>query len=625
MIFSLEELYQKNKVLSNLLAFAPEILLFLALIVVLISVAFQGDKQLLKRLSFSSIFLIFSAFLSSFFLFFSIKEQSSLFFFQNNFLIDAFALVLKSLVIFILFYLTVVSKNYFKQTNQEQKIDSQIFLISGTIGACLIFSCYDLIGLFVALELLSISNIGLISLFDSKSFSLVNTEKDPGYPEKKFGKLSKLFSREASLKYLLNSAVASAFLLFGFSILFLLSQGETNLAQLKLLAKLSTQDQTIQQILVFFLPMLFVALVFILGALSFKLSLVPFHLWTPDVYQGACLPATAFLSTIAKIAGFVAFIRIFWNLFEFQIYGLAIFELWRYLAFIIVCLSIIVASLVGLKQTFTHKVSLKKILAYSSISQIAYLVGALITEKAFTGMLTVSGLESGSISGLRQSIFYLIFYSLVNLGIFVAAIIWETEVRQYFSEKKYSDSEIKPEYFEPQKTPEVHLDYYQGLFYLKPKLSVFMAFCFASLAGVLPVILIPKFLLITSIFKTASFSLLNLQATAGLLMGLFILLGSVISIYFYFLPIKKIFLEKPLLVFESLNQNQALSQTSFQNKFVLYSLGFIFILISFFPGFLLDKISQRSALSALISSETISSEIFKQNFIENVLKNKDYS
>ena len=187
-------------------------------------------------------------------------------------------------------------------------------------------------------------------------------------------------SNEAGLKYFIMSAVASAFLTFGIALLYAVS-GTLQIAGS--LAALPRPED---------LPVTLLALALILVGIGFKTSLVPFHLWTPDVYQGAPAPVTAFLSTGSKVALFAALLR----------FSLAAAEpVWAYCLpalWVLAGLTMVVGNLTALYQT-----SVKRLLAYSSIGQMGYLFMALLAVKQ---------------GGLPALMFYLAVYALMDLGAF---------------------------------------------------------------------------------------------------------------------------------------------------------------------------------------------------------------
>lgn len=233
---------------------------------------------------------------------------------------------------------------------------------------------------------------------------------------------------EAGLKYFIMSAVASAFLTFGLALLYAMS-GTLEVAG-SLAAALAYPEH---------LPVLLLALSLILVGIGFKTSLVPFHLWTPDVYQGAPAPVTAFLSTGSKVALFAALLR-FSRLAAEPLWDYCLPGLW-----LLALLTMAVGNLTALYQT-----RVKRLLAYSSIGQMGYL------------FMTLLAVRQG---GLPALIFYLAVYAVMDLGAFGL-------IGSLSPAEKASDLD--------------ELEDYQGLGYSQPWRAALLAVCLVSLAGLPP-------------------------------------------------------------------------------------------------------------------------------------------
>lgn len=231
-----------------------------------------------------------------------------------------------------------------------------------TVGMMLLVGAGELISMFVALELTSISLYLLASL----------RKGDP-------------LSQEAGLKYLLIGAFSSALFLFGVSLLYA-ACGTTSLLELKEAMRSHAAD-----------PLMLFALVMILAGIGFKMATAPFHMWAPDVYQGGPTPMVAFASVASKAAGFAMLLRI-------MLGPLASLEAdWSFLLAVMAALTLIVGSFVALPQT-----NIKRLLAYSSIAQAGYLLVGFVagTERAVSSVLL-----------------YLSIYVFTNLGAFLSVII----------------------------------------------------------------------------------------------------------------------------------------------------------------------------------------------------------
>ena len=269
-------------------------------------------------------------------------------------------------------------------------------------------------------------------------------------------------SGEAGLKYFIVGAVATAFLTFGIAVLYAVT-GTLEIAG-SLAANLSAQD----------LPLFLLALSLILVGLGFKISLVPFHLWTPDVYEGAPAPVTAFLSTGSKVALFAALLR-----FSFLVAP----PVWTYVMPALWVRAVLTMAVGYL--TAIHQSRLKRLLAYSSVAQMGYL------------FMTLLAVQQGAMPAL---LFYLAVYAVMDLGSFgiVGSLSPPGEDRDA-------------------------LEDFQGLGFSQPWRAGILAVCLISLAGLPPTAgFMGKFMLFRAVLN-ANFLVL---AVVGML-------TVIISIYYY--------------------------------------------------------------------------------------------
>jgi NAD(P)H-quinone oxidoreductase subunit 2 len=282
-------------------------------------------------------------------------------------------------------------------------------------------------------------------------------------------------SNEAALKYLLIGAVSSAVFLYGVSLLYGLSGGETRLVAI---AAGLAQAGNIS------LGML-VALVFVIAGIAFKISAVPFHQWTPDVYEGSPTPVVAFLSVGSKTAGFALAIRLL--LIAFPL----VRSEWQFVFTALTILSLVLGNVVALAQT-----SMKRMLAYSSIAQAGFLMIGLII---------------GTDDGYSSMLFYLVTYLFMNLGGFVCVIL--------FSLRTGTDQIAE----------------YAGLYHKDPLLTLCLSICLLSLGGIPP---------LAGFFGKVYIFWAGWQAGAyGLV--LLALVTSVISIYYYIRVVKMMVVKEP--------------------------------------------------------------------------------
>jgi NADH-quinone oxidoreductase subunit N len=236
-----------------------------------------------------------------------------------------------------------------------------------TSGMMLLASALDLITLFLGIEVLSIS-----------LYILAGYRRDSDA------------SNEAAMKYFLLGAFASAILLYGIA----LTYGATGTTSLGRIADALTNAES-----AFPAGLLLAGMAMILIGFAFKVALVPFHMWTPDVYEGAPTPITAFMSAGPKAAAFAAFLRTFFVAFG-PIHGD-----WNMLLSVIAALTMTVGNVAAIAQT-----NVKRMLAYSSIAHSGYVL---------------IGLVAGGAAGATGSVFYLIAYTAMNLGAFAVVILLE--------------------------------------------------------------------------------------------------------------------------------------------------------------------------------------------------------
>jgi NADH-quinone oxidoreductase subunit N len=286
-------------------------------------------------------------------------------------------------------------------------------------------------------------------------------------------------SAEAGAKYILSSLFSSGLLLYGISLIF----GTTGTLYFNDIA--AGIDGSALQIMAF---------VFFFAGMGFKISLVPFHLWTADVYQGAPTAITSYLSVISKSSAAFVLLTILIKVFA------PIMVQWQEVLFWVTILSITVANLFAIRQQ-----NLKRFMAFSAISQAGYI------------MLGVIG---GSPGGMTALVYYILVYLAATLGAFAVIIIVE------------------------QRSGKINMDDYNGLYLTNPKLSILMTFALFSLAGIPPFAgFFSKFFIFMAAFKSG-FHLLVFIA----------LLNTVISLYYYLLIVKAMFINKsetPVEAFKS--------------------------------------------------------------------------
>jgi NADH-quinone oxidoreductase subunit N len=376
--------------------------------------------------------------------------------FNNMLAVDGFALFFKLLFLAIAALVTLFSVDYVSKFARFQGEFYALILLSA-LGMMLMAATTELISVYVALELASISLYALVGfLKDSKS-------------------------TEASLKYLLLGAVASAVLLFGMALVF----GFTGRTQLGEIAQ-ALQGTSLS-------PGLILGMVLLIAGFGFKIASVPFHMWVPDVYEGAPTPVTAYLSVASKAAGFAIVLRVFFTAFGLDWLSAN----WGMIFAVLASVSMTLGNITAIPQS-----NIKRLLGYSSIAQAGYLMVGLAT----VGMSPVTDTV-----GRSTILFFLASYSLTNLGAFAAIIAISNKL----------DSDL--------------IEDYSGMIKRAPLLALGLSLCLISLIGMPPAAgFIAKFWL----FKGA--------VENGLLWLVIIaVLNSVISAYYYLRVVKVMWLGEP--------------------------------------------------------------------------------
>ena len=277
-------------------------------------------------------------------------------------------------------------------------------------------------------------------------------------------------SAEAAAKYILTALFSSGLLLYGISLLY----GTCGTLYFDDMARTIDTADWVQ----------LTALVLFVSGIGFKISLVPFHLWTADTYQGAPTTVTGYLSVISKgAAAFVMFVILT------KVFAPMVAD-WNLLLFWIIIVSITVANLFAVRQN-----NIKRFMAFSAISQAGYLV---------------LGVMGGTAQGMTAMVYYLFVYMVANLGVFIIINIVE------------------------QRSGKVNISDYDGFYATNPKLSFIMTLCLFSLAGIPPFAgFFSKFFIFMAGFK-AGFEVLVFIA----------LVNTVISLYYYLLIVKAMYIKK---------------------------------------------------------------------------------
>ncbi|HLZ63550.1 MAG TPA: NADH-quinone oxidoreductase subunit N [Ktedonosporobacter sp.] len=438
--------------LSDLYLLAPEASLTLLALVVMTLSLFTKRRIVIAGVALLGL-IVPAAFTIA--QFFTLTGTNRAFF--NMLVVDQYALFFDIIFLLIAAVMILASYDYI---GKYVKADGEFYslMLFSVVGMMLMGSTGELITIYIALELTSIPLYVMAGLIRAN-------EK----------------SAEAAVKYVLLGAMSSAILLYGFALLYGLT-GTTDLIGIATTFKQSLHDGNL---------LVLIADVLIIAGFGFKISAVPFHMWAPDIYEGAPTPATAFFSVGSKAAGFAALIRVF-------IYGgLGQVDLtWLVVVIAVVAvLTMTLGNVVAAVQT-----NVKRMMAYSSIAQAGYILVGF-----------VASLASNKPDGNTAVLFFILVYVITNLGAF-AGIIALANL-----------------------TGGEKIDDFRGLWRRAPLLSAGTAFCLLSLAGIPP--------------AAGFWSKVVLFTTAwGLGQGwlvLIALLNSIISLVYYGRLIKSMFFDAP--------------------------------------------------------------------------------
>ncbi|MDF1613202.1 MAG: NADH-quinone oxidoreductase subunit N [Stygiobacter sp.] len=441
----------------------PEIVLSIALIVLVIfDLIFHVDKKIIPYVALVG--LIATG------IFTLLNPQSGFAFQQTNlmgkigiFAVDSFGNYFKILIIISSILIVLYSFSSEEINKIQERIGEYYALIFGMIlGMFFIVSATDLILVYLSLELMSLSSYvlaGFTKLRDRNS--------------------------EASLKYLIYGAVSSGLMLYGISLIYGLT-GSTNFYIVNMILQIPNANQFT----------LAFANVLIFAGIGYKISSVPFHFWTPDVYEGAPITITTYLSVASKAAGFALLIRFIKTTFvsfsdsfgNWQV--ISSFD-WKTLLIIISILTMTLGNFTALWQN-----NLKRLLAFSSIAHAGYLL---------LGVVVFSN------GGVLAILIYFFVYLLMNYGAFLIVML--------ISNKSGSEN----------------IDDYDGLGYTSPLLAVSFVIFLVSLAGLPP----------TAGFIGKLYIFIALVDAKMITVAIIALLNTVVSLYYYVRIVKHMYLNKP--------------------------------------------------------------------------------
>lgn len=332
----------------------PELFLLVMACVILIADLFISDDNRIFTYGLTQFTLAGCAVLTFF-----TGNAEPVYAFSGMFVDDLMADALKLLTCLAVITILVYARAY---TAVRGMFRGEFFALAlfATLGMMVMISANHLLTLYLGLELLSLSLYAMVAL-----------QRDS------------VQATEAAMKYFVLGALASGMLLYGMSMLY----GATGTLEITELAQLSAEGVRAQAVLVF-------GLVFIVAGLGFKLGAVPFHMWVPDVYQGAPTAVTLFIGSAPKFAAFAIVMRLLAQALGAD----ALVDEWQQMLLIMAVLSLAIGNLAAIMQT-----NLKRMLAYSTISHMGFVL---------------LGVLSGTIDGYGAGMFYVVVYVLMTLGAF---------------------------------------------------------------------------------------------------------------------------------------------------------------------------------------------------------------
>lgn len=450
-----------NYIINSLGLIKPEIAVSIALVIlVMVDLIFAKDKKYLPYIALVGLlaagYLVVQQFGIS--MFASQPEGK-----EGLISVDSFGAFFKLIVIFssvIVVFLSISSSEIKSVFDRHGEYYALMFGM--IVGMFFMISASDLILVYLSLELVSLS-----------SYVLAGFTKQT------------MRNSEASLKYLIFGSSSSGIMLFGISILYGLT-GTTNLYEINAIIQ-NTQIQGIAFVL---------SSILIFAGIGFKISAAPFHFWTPDVYEGAPLPFTAYLSIASKAAGFALLIRFIKVTFISSVNSEGFWQLigivdWQTFLIVLSILTMTLGNFAALWQD-----NMKRLLAYSSIAHAGYLL---------------LGLAVLSDQGLTAIIIYFAIYAFMNLGAFFVVMLIANKIN---SEE---------------------LDDYKGLGYSMPLLGVSLAIFLVSLTGLPP----------TAGFIAKLYLFIALVDANMIAVAVIALLNTVVSLYYYIRVLKNMYLVKP--------------------------------------------------------------------------------
>jgi NADH-quinone oxidoreductase subunit N len=434
---------------STFMTLLPEIVLLGSTMVLLMAGVIRGEASA-EAVNSACIVILFLVALAMLFVPAGRHEL-----FGGSFVVDDFARFLKLLTVVGSAGALTLSLDYLT-AEKQQKFEFGVLILLATLGMMMLISAADLIALYLGLELMSLS-----------LYVVAASNRD------------NLKSTEAGLKYFVLGALSSGMLLYGASLIY----GFTGTVNFAGIAKAAGQGG---------IGLIF-GIVFLFVGFCFKISAVPFHMWTPDVYEGAPTPVTAFFAAAPKVAGIAIFVRATNVAFH------GITHDWQQIVVFVSIASMVLGAFAAIGQR-----NFKRLMAYSSIGHMGF---ALV------------GLAAGTPEGVQGVLIYMVIYVTMTLGVFACILAMRRDG-----------------------TLVENIGDLAGLARTKPTMAFFLAMLLFSLAGIPPLAgFFAKFYVFLAAIKAGLFTL----AVLGVL-------ASVVGAYYYLLIVKIMYFDEPARNFDSM-------------------------------------------------------------------------
>ena len=469
--------------IENIQILYPEIFLSLSILIILmIGVFIKNSYNLVTNLTFLTLLVLIAIL---------INEKGNTLIFSEAFISDSFSIFIKILILISSLFILYSSQIFIKDNNIN-KFEYPIIFLIAILGMFFMVSSNDLILFYLGLELQSLA-----------LYILTAIDRD------------NLKSTESGIKFFILSALSSGLLLYGCSLLYGFT-GSTNF-------EIINKELTSENVGAVF------AMVFILVGLAFKVSAVPFHMWTPDVFEGSPSSITSFFAIVPKIAGIAVFIRFMQIPFE------NILIEWQSIIIFLSIASMILGAVAAIGQK-----NIKRLIAYSSIGHIGY---------------ALAGIATGTSSGYSSSVLYITIYAVMNLGIFGCIFLMKKD-------GKYTEE----------------INDLSGISKNHPLISLSFLIILFSLAGIPPLGgFFAKFYIFLSVVESEMYTL----AIIGLL-------TTVISAFYYLKIIKIIYFDEITKPFDE-NKSFSISGTIFITCVFLVT---FFLYPSIFNDLIFTAVSQ---------------------------------